>query len=798
MHRTASLAVLLLLATTPALAQEEETESRFRSFAAPSQVPTDEPFGAHYEFENRSEDAWSDDLGVKLEAMAPTDAALWSVGDILLRPGEEVAPGDRKIFSFTVRAPTEPGTYAFRWQLTLDGAPYGELAPEHTIEVVARDPAADYDPIWFRRHSGSVEVHSQRPLALRTDDGQPVFLVGKSAFGLLARRGPSSYMEEAAKQGYSMVRVFLLAPDIVIDERFAGNFEQFETGWPWESAPDRWDINTPRNQFWNRLDTLMKQATKWGMVVELVLFTPPALTYFENPTEFDEVKQTYVRQIVERLGDRVTETGNLYQSRAGQAYLEVAAEYQRGADGPGPHAHEGLSDGFVRQVAEFIRQEEARIHGIPQEEVRRLITVSGMPSDEPALPDEPWNSLLTLHLPKVDGWETRLRDIMLALRARGKPVVDDRSVGTGDLLPEGERDNDEAKQRLRMWAAAMAGGSVTFHSGLAVPAVPGAMAGASAAGPMRKLFERLDHWMLEPVVEEEGSFVLESGADTTWATASRNQFVAYLQTSGDGAGTFRVNLPQRGTRPLRYEVRWFDPTTGDYLNRLWLPAGEHTFDLPGLVPDAVFVASSLQANRTPALTLLQPACLPVNYEGSLTLKGDDFQPGMHLLVEGWDADDLPIELEENPVPLGYTDNLEATLALRRYLGIEVEREQWELYPSTFVVRVRNYSGLMSGPHLLRIVQHADDCDREPGTEGEGEGEPDAGEGEGEGEGEADTGPGSADAAMDASAPTDAGGGDDGCSCGVAGRSDAGRGAWAVLALLGVALGRGRYFRSSQR
>ena len=769
MPRTAPLAALLLLVAAPALGQDGEPEGRFRSYSAPDRVPADEPFGVYYEFENRSEDPWSADLGYGLSPVPPTDAALWAAGDVSLRAGEEVAPGERKVFAFTVRAPTEPGTYPFSWQLTADGEAIGELPPGHTIEVLAREPGVDYEPIWFRRHQGDVEVHKQRPLVLRSDDGQPIFLTGKSALGLLAERGPATYLKDAKEEGYNMVRVYLLAPDIVLDERFSGTFEQSETGWPWETGPDRWDVGRPRNQFWNRLDTLMKQADERGMIVELVLFTAPALTYFENPTVFDEVKQAYVRQVIERLGDRTTEAGSLYQSRAGQAYLEVAEEYTRGADGPGPYPHDGLPVEFVREVAEFIRQEEARIHVIPVEEVRRLITVSAPPSDEPTLADEPWNSILNLHLPKTAGWETRIREVMLALRAMGKPLVDDRSVGTGPALPEDERDDDVDRQRFRMWAAAMAGGFVTFHSGNAIPAIAGPMPGASAARPLRKLFERLDHWLLEPVIDEAESFILESAADTTWATASRTQYVAYLRTSGDGEGTLRVSLPQRGTRPLRYEVRWFDPTTGDFLNRLWLPAGEHTFDLPGLVPDVVFVASSLEASRTPALVQLQPACLPVNYDGSLTLRGEDFQPGAHLLVEGWNAAGVPVELEENPVPLGYTDNVEATLALKRYLGIEVGRDIYDLYPATFVMRVRNYSGHVSAPRTLRIVPHADDCD----LPAEGEGEPDAGEGEGEtdsGEGEGepqDAGP--QDDVPGGAAP--AAGSDAGCGCGVAARTE---------------------------
>jgi len=770
-----------LLLPAAALAQGGEEElARFRSWAAPTSAPADEPFGVHYEFENRSEDPWSADFGHRLVPVPPTDGAAWSVEEVLLLPGEEVAPGDRKVFSFTVRAPTQAGTYPFRWQLVQDEEPIGELPPEHEIEVVARDPEVDYEPLFYRRHTGSVEHNRQRDLSLFTDDGQPLFLVGKSAFGLLARRGPSSYLEEAAAEGFNMVRVFLLASDIVADERFSGDFEQYETGWPWEwkPGPEDWTVDEPRNRYWNRLDTLMDKAREEGMVVELVLFTPAGLTWFDNPTEFDETKQEYVRQVVERLGDRTTETGNLYRSRAGHAYLEVAHEYDRGADGPGPNTHEGLSADFVRQVAEFILAEEARVHGIPQDEVRRLVTVSGTPSDEPVFADEPWNAILDLHLPKVDRWESRIRDVMLGLRERGKPMVDDLSVGTGDQLPDELRDDDADKHRLRMWAAAMAGGFSTFHSARAIPAVPGAMLGAEAAGPLRRFFERLDHWEMEPDEEH----VLASDAKTTWALASRSQLAVYLQTSDDGSGTLQVELHQRGARPLRYEVRWFDPVEGTFLNRLWLPAGVHDLPLPGLVPDVALVATSLTANRTPALTLLQPDCLPLNYEGSLTLRGQDFQPGIHLLVEGWAPDGEPLE-PESPVPLSYVDDREAVLSLHRYLGEELERDEYELYPATFVLGVRNYPGLTSGPLTLRVVPEASHCEEDyvPDT-GNPAPDVDAGSAEGEGE-DPDAGePGDAAAPADASAAPPAGDGP-ACDCSVAaGASPAGVLPW-LLGLL---------------
>jgi hypothetical protein len=784
-----TLSALIPLLSVPlnAQAQEEhepdrEAEATLWSFNVPKILVAGEPFGAHFEYENRSDIEWTAEGGVSLVPLGD-NAGDWDLTAIELRPGEVVEPGVKRTFAFTARAPQAPGTYLWRWELQQDGRAIEQIAPPEEVEVVAPDPDADYEPRFFREHRGDLEVHENRPLALRTEDGQPIFLMGKSAFGLLARRGSGPFMEEAAEQGFNMVRVYLLAPDLVVDPNLAGEFELNESGGPWEfdiqPAGDAqlFDFDRERNRYWSRLDTLLDKAVEKGMVVELVIFTAGSLTFFEDPTVFDDRKKAFVTSVVERIGDRLNEDGANIRGRQGHVWLEVIDEHQRAANGPGSYPHEGVSVDFVNEVADFVLSEEARINQTELEAVRRIVTASAAPSDEPAFGESLWSKLTILHLPNVDGWETRIRDVMLALRETGRPIIDDRSVGSGERLPEEERDDDAVKHRTRLWAAAFAGGYTTFHSDRGIPAGLGTTPGMEAVAPLKRFMETLDHWVLEPVLE--GGILKAHDADEVWLMASRNQYAAYFRTGDDGSGQVTIDLPQRGVRPLRYEVRWFDPTTGKYLNRDWLNAGEHTLDLPGLAPDVVLMAATLDSLKTPALIKLEPNCFDTEFNFGVLIEGAGIQPGVHLIID-----------EVTPVQMFFQDDENAVFNARRWLGEEVEKNVYEFIEGTWSLKLRNYTGRSSASATLRIVKDSIDCEtpaegEAEGAEGEGEETPEgpaegedegeAPDGEGEGEGEA---PGGEEATPEPDGESD----EEGCGCTVAGSGDAGLGwlgAWAL-------------------
>lgn len=798
--RVAALASLAVAFALPGLALAQgvhepdlEADAALHSWNVPATLVTGEPFGAHFEYENRGDFEWTAEGGVSVLPMGDA-AGEWDLTSVELRPGEVVEQGVRRTFSFTARAPQAPGTYTWHWELQQDGGALGQQHPSIEVEVTAADPEADYEPLFFREHRSDFEVHPTRPLALRTEDGQPMFLMGKSAFGLLARRGSGPFMEESAAQGFNMVRVFLLAPDLVVDPELAGEFANNESGAPWEfdiqpvEEAQIFDFERERNQYWNRFDTLLDKAAEKGMVVEMVLFTAGSLTFFEEPTVFDERKRGFVTAVVERLADRLNEDGGKIRDRQGHAWLEVIDEYQRPATGPGPFPHEGVSAQFVSEVADWVIAEEARINNQNPEAVTRIVTASAMASDEPAFADAPWAKVNVLHLPNVDGWETRIRDIMLALRATDRPTIDDRSVGSGNLLPEEERDNDPVKHRTRLWAAAFAGGFTTFHSDAGIPAALGNPPGIEAVAPLKKFMETLDHWVLEPILE--APFITVPQAETTWVMQSRNQYAAYLRLgAGDGSGTVTVNLPQRGVRPLRYELRWFNPVTGEFLNRDWLDAGEHTLELPGVAPDVALMAATLDSLRTPALIELFPDCFDTEFGSGVRVDGAGIQPGVHLIID-----------DVTTAPMGFIDDETGAFSAHRWLGEEIEKNVYELVEGTWSLKIRNYTGRASASATLRIVKDQAECERPAEGEGEetpgeetGEEIPAEGEGEGEGPGGEDIpaeGEGEAPAGDDGNVGggDDAGGDDCGCSLATQGPDPANNSGliWLVFGAVGLA------------
>ncbi len=779
----AALALPALGHAQGAVEPDLEADAALHSWNVPAVLVAGQPFGAHFEYENRSDFEWTAEGGVSMLPLGDS-AGEWDLTSIELRPGEVVEPGVHRSFTFTARAPETPGTYSWRWELQQEGAPIEQIPPVIDVEVIARDDEADYEPLFFREHRGDVEVHENSPLALRTEDGQPMFLMGKSAYGLLARRGSGPFMEESAAQGFNMVRVYLLAPDLAVDPELAGEFARDESGAPWEfdlqplDEAQIFNFERERNQYWNRFDTLLDKAAEKGMVVEFVLFTAGSLTFFEDPAVFDDRKKEFVTAVVERLADRLNEDGQNIRARQGHAWIEIIDEYERAADGPGSYPHEGVSAEFVNEVADWVVAEEARINDINPEDVKRIVTASAAPSDVPAFADATWSKLNTLHLPNVDGWETRIRDIMLALRETGRPMIDDRSVGSGNFLPEEERDNDPVKHRTRLWAAAFAGGYTTFHSDAGIPAALGTPPGMEAVAPLKRFMEVLDHWVLEPVLEE--GFVTAHDADSVWMMQARNQYVAYFRTGEDGSGEVTVNLPQRGVRPLRYELRWFNPATGEFLNQAWLDAGEHTLDLPGVAPDIALMAATLDSLRTPALIELDPPCFDTEFGSAVRVEGAGIQPGVHLIID-----------ETSTAPMGFSDDEQAAFSAHRWLGEEIEKNVYELIEGSWSLKIRNYTGRTSASITLRIVKDQAECDKPAEGEGEGEGPSgEEGEGEtpagGEGEGETDTPGGEGEASGEEGEGEEAG--DDGCGCDVASNTgspgDAGL-FWLVVGALGL-------------
>jgi hypothetical protein len=85
---------------------------------------------------NTGSTAWTTADGYKLGSQNPQNNTVWGLDRVLLSSSQNVAPGTRIVFSFTIRAPSQPGVYNFRWRMVHeDVAWFGDSTPTARITV---------------------------------------------------------------------------------------------------------------------------------------------------------------------------------------------------------------------------------------------------------------------------------------------------------------------------------------------------------------------------------------------------------------------------------------------------------------------------------------------------------------------------------------------------------------------------------------------------------------------------------------------------------------------------------------
>jgi hypothetical protein len=92
---------------------------------------------------NTGSQTWTADTGFRLGSRNPPDTLTWGLRRVEL-PGP-VAPGEDAVFSFTVTAPPEPGTYAFQWRMLHDAAGwFGQATANVAVQVTGRARDAEF------------------------------------------------------------------------------------------------------------------------------------------------------------------------------------------------------------------------------------------------------------------------------------------------------------------------------------------------------------------------------------------------------------------------------------------------------------------------------------------------------------------------------------------------------------------------------------------------------------------------------------------------------------------------------
>lgn len=86
---------------------------------------------------NAGTGSWTKIGNFKLAPGAPQDTSRWNLRRVMLTDQDVVLPGQNHTFNFTIRAPSEPGTYVFSWQMLRElVAWFGEVSSGTTINVV--------------------------------------------------------------------------------------------------------------------------------------------------------------------------------------------------------------------------------------------------------------------------------------------------------------------------------------------------------------------------------------------------------------------------------------------------------------------------------------------------------------------------------------------------------------------------------------------------------------------------------------------------------------------------------------
>ena len=92
---------------------------------------------------NNGTTTWSFADNYKLSSQSPPDSMFWGLNRVSLAPGETIAPGSSKTFSFSITAPMVEGTYNFQWRMITEKAPkhwFGEFTPLVLITVYVDHP----------------------------------------------------------------------------------------------------------------------------------------------------------------------------------------------------------------------------------------------------------------------------------------------------------------------------------------------------------------------------------------------------------------------------------------------------------------------------------------------------------------------------------------------------------------------------------------------------------------------------------------------------------------------------------
>ena len=129
--------------TTPNMAvsvQAPQDNAAFVSQSVPTSMTAGQAYSVSVTMRNSGGSTWTSAAGYKLGSQNPTNNTTWGLNRVLL--GSNVAPGATRMFSFTISAPSAPGSYNFQWRMLREGvAWFGAQTSNVVVSVQAGGPA---------------------------------------------------------------------------------------------------------------------------------------------------------------------------------------------------------------------------------------------------------------------------------------------------------------------------------------------------------------------------------------------------------------------------------------------------------------------------------------------------------------------------------------------------------------------------------------------------------------------------------------------------------------------------------
>jgi RHS repeat-associated protein len=109
----------------------------FVSQSVPSTMNAGQTYPVSVTLQNTGTNTWSAANNFRLGTQNPQDNTLWTGATrVLLPAGVNVAPGANATFSFSVSAPSAPGTYNFQWKMLRELVEwFGPLTPNVAVNV---------------------------------------------------------------------------------------------------------------------------------------------------------------------------------------------------------------------------------------------------------------------------------------------------------------------------------------------------------------------------------------------------------------------------------------------------------------------------------------------------------------------------------------------------------------------------------------------------------------------------------------------------------------------------------------